>query len=160
MLETGEPAPSFTLENQRGESVSLDDFEGQRVVVYFYPRADTPGCTTEACGFRDAWDEFEEREVSVVGISDDPVPDLASFVEKYGLPFELLSDETGEVAAAYDSYGEKRIGDDTVEGVFRNTYVIDEDGRIAAAYEGVSPDGHAEEILRDLEERSESDSRS
>lgn len=154
MLETGATAPSFTLENQRGDPVSLDDFEGERVVVYFYPRADTPGCTTEACGFRDVWDEFEEREIGVVGISDDPVSDLADFAEKYDLPFELLSDESGDVAAAYDSYGEKRIGGDTVEGVLRNTYVIDENGLIVAAYEGVSPEGHAEEILRDLEEPS------
>jgi thioredoxin-dependent peroxiredoxin len=150
MLDVGTQAPAFELENQHGENVRLEDRE-DRVVVYFYPRADTPGCTTEACGFRDAWDAFEERDVAVLGISDDPVSDLADFASEYDLPFELLSDPDGEVAAAYDSYGEKTIGGDTVEGTFRNTYVVDEDGRIAAAYEGVSPEGHADEILDDLE---------
>jgi peroxiredoxin Q/BCP len=150
MLDPGTDAPPFELQNQHGEHVALDEFEG-RVVVYFYPRADTPGCTTEACGFRDVWEEFEERDVSVVGISDDPIDDLADFAAEYDLPFELLSDPDGEVAAAYDSYGEKTIGGNTFEGTFRNTYVVDEDGRIEAAYEGVSPEGHAEEILADLE---------
>lgn len=149
MLDVGTEAPGFALRNQDGETVRLDEFEG-RVVVYFYPRADTPGCTTEARGFRDAWDAFEERDVAVLGISDDPVSDLADFASEYDLPFELLSDPDGEVAAAYDSYGEKTIGGNTFDGVFRNTYVVDQNGRIEAAYEGVSPEGHAEEILADL----------
>lgn len=150
MLDPGTDAPEFALENQHGDRVSLEEYEG-RVVVYFYPRADTPGCTTEARGFRDAWDAFEEHDVAVLGISDDPVSDLADFASEYDLPFELLSDPDGEVAAAYDSYGEKTIGGNTFDGVFRNTYVVDEDGKIEAAYEGVSPEGHAEEILADLE---------
>lgn len=150
MLDVGADAPEFELENQDGETVSLEEFE-KRVVVYFYPRADTPGCTTEACGFRDAWDAFEERDVAVLGISDDPVDDLADFAAEYDLPFELLSDPEGETAAAYDSYGEKTIGGNTFDGVFRNTYVVGEDGKIEAAYEGVSPEGHAEEILTDLD---------
>ncbi|KYH25494.1 peroxiredoxin [Halalkalicoccus paucihalophilus] len=149
MLEPGSDAPTFSLENQHGETVSLAEFDGP-VVVYFYPRADTPGCTTEACGFRDSWDAFEEREVAVLGISDDPVSDLDEFAEKYDLPFDLLSDPDGEVADTYDSYGEKDMFGNTFDGVFRNTYVI-EDGRIVAAYEGVSPEGHAEGILADLE---------
>ncbi|MFC7045762.1 thioredoxin-dependent thiol peroxidase [Halobacteriaceae archaeon GCM10025711] len=147
MLEQGADAPGFELPDQDGDTVSLADFRGRRVVVYFYPRADTPGCTTEACGFRDAWDEFEDRDVAVVGISDDPVADLAAFQEKYDLPFHLLSDESGEVASAYDSYGEKQMFGNTFDGVFRNTYVVDEDGRIELVFEGVSPDGHAEELL-------------
>lgn len=150
MLDVGTDAPGFTLENQDGETVSLEEFE-ERVVVYFYPRADTPGCTTEARGFRDAWDAFEERDVVVLGISDDPVDDLADFAAEYDLPFELLSDPEGETATAYDSYGEKTIGGNTFDGVFRNTYVVGEDGKIEAAYEGVSPEGHAEEILTDLD---------
>jgi peroxiredoxin Q/BCP len=149
MLDTGTNAPAFELPNQDGERVALADLEGW-VVVYFYPRADTPGCTAEACGFRDAIDEFAERGVSVVGISDDPVSDLAAFAEKYDLPFALLSDESGEVAAAYDSYGEKRMFGKTFDGVFRNTYVVDPTGEIVHAYEGVSPEGHAETILADL----------
>jgi peroxiredoxin Q/BCP len=151
MLDVGTEAPGFELENQHGERVSLDDFDGW-VVVYFYPRADTPGCTTEACGFRDALDEFEARDVSVVGISDDPVSDLASFAAKRDLPFDLLSDESGAVAAAYDSYGEKRMFGKTFDGVFRNTYVVDLSGRIARAYGDVSPENHAEGILLDLKD--------
>ncbi|MFC7007137.1 peroxiredoxin [Halalkalicoccus salilacus] len=150
MLDVGTDAPGFTLENQDGKTVSLEEFK-ERVVVYFYPRADTPGCTTEARGFRDAWDAFEERDVAVLGISDDPVDDLADFAAEYDLPFELLSDPEGETAADYDSYGEKTIGGNTFDGVFRNTYVVGEDGKIEAAYEGVSPEGHAEEILTDLD---------
>lgn len=152
MLEVGEEAPSFALRDQRGETVRLDDFRGRPVVVYFYPRADTPGCTTEACGFRDEWGGFEERGVAVVGVSDDPVDDLAAFAEKYGLPFRLLSDPDGEVAAAYDSYGEKTMFGRTFDGVFRNTYLVGPDGRIAATYPDVDPDGHAEEILTDVED--------
>lgn len=151
MLETETTAPTFELENQHGEWVSLDDFAGW-VVVYFYPRADTPGCTTEACGFRDSLDAFEERGISVVGISDDPVSDLATFAEKHDLTFDLLSDESGEVAAAYDSYGEKNMFGKTFDGVFRNTYVVSPEKRIVRAYESVSPEDHAEGILLDLED--------
>jgi peroxiredoxin Q/BCP len=150
MLTAGDSAPDFELPDQHGDPVSLADLRGERVVVYFYPRADTPGCTTEACGFRDAWDEFERRGVRVLGISDDPVDDLAAFAEKYDLPFTLLSDEAGAVAEAYDSYGEKNMFGNTFDGVFRNTYVVGPDGTIEDAYENVSPDGHAEAILADL----------
>ena len=152
MLDVGDEAPGFELPDQRGETVSLSDYEGQRVVLYFYPRADTPGCTTEACGFRDAWDAFEARDVAVLGVSDDPVSDLAAFAEEYDLPFRLLSDEDGAVATAYDSYGEKNMFGNTFDGVFRNTYVVGAEGAIECVYEGVSPEGHAEEILGDLDE--------
>lgn len=151
MLEIGTEAPTFTLDDQDGNPVRLDDFQGQRVVVYFYPRADTPGCTTEACGFRDTWSTYEERDIAVLAISDDPVGDLAAFADEYNLPITLLSDESGEIASAYDSYGEKNMFGNTFDGVFRNTYVIDEKGTIERRYEGVSPEGHAEEILADLE---------
>ncbi|WP_318568429.1 thioredoxin-dependent thiol peroxidase [Salinigranum marinum] len=151
MLDTGTAAPDFELQNQHGEPVGLADFDGW-VVVYFYPRADTPGCTTEACGFRDAVDEFSERGISVVGISDDPVSDLATFAEKHDLSFDLLSDEDGAVAEAYDSYGEKKMFGKTFDGVFRNTYVVDPEGTIVRAYEDVSPENHAEGILLDLED--------
>lgn len=150
MLETGDDAPEFTLANQDGESVSLSDIDAAYTVVYFYPRADTPGCTTEACGFRDEWDAFDDAGVAIVGVSDDPVEDLADFAEKYDLPFDLLSDPDGEVASAYDSYGEKNAYGNTFDGVFRNTYVLDADGEIVLAYEGVSPEDHAEEILEDV----------
>ncbi len=150
MLEPGQTAPSFELPNQDGNPVSLEQFDTS-VVVYFYPRADTPGCTTEACSFRDSWDEFENRDVPVLGISDDPVSDLEKFHEKYDLPFDLLSDESGEVASAYDSYGEKKMFGNTFDGVFRNTYVVGPGGTIEAVFENVSPDGHAEELLSSLE---------
>ncbi|ELZ34828.1 peroxiredoxin [Halogeometricum pallidum JCM 14848] len=152
MLSVGDEAPDFELENQDGETVSLSRFEGEYVVVYFYPRANTPGCTTEACEFRDAYDEFEDRGVTVLGVSDDPVSDLKEFEDDHDLPFPLLSDEDGSVASAYDSYGEKNMFGDTFDGVFRNTYVVAPDGTIAFAYEGVSPEGHAEQILTDLDE--------
>lgn len=151
MLEPGDDAPDFELPNQDGESVALSDYRGAAVVVYFYPRADTPGCTAEACSFRDNWDAYEERGVAVLGISDDPVEDLADFAAKYDLPVQLLSDEDGAVASAYDSYGEKNVFGNQVTGVFRNTYVVGPDGRIAHAYEGVDPEGHAEDLLADLD---------
>jgi len=150
MLEVGEEAPAFELPNQDGETVSLSALRGRRVVLYFYPRADTRGCTIEAKGFRDEFDAFEERDAVVLGVSDDPVADLAAFAEKYDLPFDLLSDEDGSVGRAYDSFGTRTVGDREVTAAFRNTYVIDEEGRVAAAYEGVHPDGHAEDVLAAL----------
>jgi len=150
MLESGDDAPEFSLPNQDGDEVSLSALPGEYAVVYFYPRADTPGCTTEACSFRDDWDAYEDAGVSVVGISDDPVEDLADFREKYDLPFDLLSDEDGEVSTAYGSYGEKNVFGNEVTGVFRNTFVV-RDGEIVEAYEGVDPENHAEEILADLD---------
>jgi len=149
MLSVGETAPDFELPNHDGDSVALSGIDGP-VVVYFYPRADTPGCTTEACGFRDAFGAYRDRGVTVLGISADPVEDLAEFAATYDLPFDLLSDPDGAVASAYDSYGTKRLGDREVEGVFRNTYVVAPDGTVALAYEGVSPEGHAEELLADI----------
>jgi peroxiredoxin Q/BCP len=152
MLAPGDTAPDFELSDHRDRPASLSSYRGDYVIVYFYPRADTPGCTTEACGFRDRYGEFEERGVTVLGISDDPVDDLASFADEYDLPFRLLSDEDGSVAAAYDSYGEKNMFGNTFDGVFRNTYVIGPDGEVVLAYEGVSPDGHADAILDDLDD--------
>ncbi|ELZ42551.1 alkyl hydroperoxide reductase/ thiol specific antioxidant/ Mal allergen [Halorubrum saccharovorum DSM 1137] len=151
MLEPGDPAPEVALTDQHGDAVTVDPSTARYTVVYFYPRADTPGCTTEACGFRDEWDAFEDAEVAVVGISDDPPEDLEPFAEEYDLPFTLLSDPDGEVASAYDSYGEKQMFGNTFDGVFRNTYVLDPDGTVVLAYEGVSPEDHASEILDDIE---------
>lgn len=147
MLEPGDSAPEFELQNQDGDTVSLSDLDGQYVVVYFYPRADTPGCTTEACSFRDNWDVYEDAGVAVVGISDDPVDDLADFADKYDLPFDLLSDEDGSVSSAYDSYGEKQMFGKTFDGVFRNTFVVGPDGAIVDVFEGVDPEDHADEVL-------------
>ncbi|WP_408958131.1 thioredoxin-dependent thiol peroxidase [Natrinema sp. 74] len=151
MLDVGDQAPEFELRNQHGETVRRSDFEGQWLVVYFYPRANTEGCTTEACGFNDALSRFTDRDAAVVGISDDSVDDIADFAAEYELEFDLLSDEFGEVATLYESYGEKRLFGNTFDGVFRNTYLVGPDGRIETVYEGVSPDGHADEVLADLE---------
>ncbi len=141
MLSEGDSAPDFELLDQSGDPVRLSDYRGQRVVLYFYPKADTPGCTKEACSFRDVYDAFEERGLAVLGVSTDSVEALDAFAEKYGLPFRLLSDPDGTVARAYDS-----LGSNVAE---RNTFIIDEDGTIAAVYEQVSPEAHAEEILND-----------
>jgi peroxiredoxin Q/BCP len=151
MLEPGDSAPEITLTDHRGETVTVDPAAAAHTVVYFYPRADTPGCTAEACGFRDEWDAFEAEDVAVVGISDDPVEDLEPFAAEYDLPFTLLSDPDGAVSSAYDSYGEKQMFGNTFDGVFRNTYVLDGEGTVVLAYEGVSPEDHAVEILDDIE---------
>jgi len=151
MLEPGDSAPQITLDDQRGETVTVDPSDARYTVAYFYPRADTPGCTAEACGFRDEWDTFGDADIAVVGISDDPVADLEPFADKHDLPFTLLSDPDGEVADAYDSYGEKQMFGNTFDGVFRNTYVVDAAGTIVLAYEGVSPEDHAMEILEAIE---------
>lgn len=150
MLEPGEAAPDFELPDQHGETVSLSDLQGQTVVLYFYPRADTSGCTVEAKNFRDAHEEFEERGIVVLGVSNDAVEALADFADDYGLPFRLLSDKSGDVCRAYDSFNTDLVGDMTVSAAERNTFVIDADGRIAAVYEGVDPEDHAEEILANL----------
>ena len=150
MLEPGDTAPPITLTDHHGNARTVDPSETRYTVVYFYPRADTPGCTTEACGFRDEWDAFDDADVGVVGISDDPVADLESFADEHDLPFTLLPDPEGEVAAAYDSYGDKQMFGNTFAGVFRNTYVIDADGTVVLTYEGVSPENHAAEIRADI----------
>jgi peroxiredoxin Q/BCP len=147
MLQEGDSAPAFELPNQDGDPVALSDYEDQYVVVYFYPRADTEGCTTQACSFRDRWDDYEDRDVAVLGISDDPVEDLDDFAEKYDLPFELLSDEDGNVSSQYDSYGEKNMFGNTFDGVFRNTYVVGPNGDVEAVFEGVDPEDHADDVL-------------
>lgn len=150
MLEPGEQAPEFELPDHDGEPVRLSDFRGDTVVLYFYPKAGTDGCTSEACSFRDNWDAFQEADVQVVGVSTDPVEEIASFREQQGLPFPLLSDEDGEVARRYETFGTPEIDGQRYEIALRSTYVIDEDGVIEATYEDVSPEQHAAEILEDV----------
>ncbi|MFB6352572.1 MAG: thioredoxin-dependent thiol peroxidase [Halobacteriales archaeon] len=150
MLQPGEEAPDFELPNHAGEPVALSDYAGQRVVLYFYPKADTRGCTIEAESFRDRWDEFAERDVAVLGVSNDAVEDIAAFREKYDLPFTLLSDPDGAVASAYETYGTAEIRGEEWEIAFRNTYLIDENGTVERVYEDVDPEGHAGEILSAL----------
>lgn len=149
-LEPGDAAPAFTLPDQDGRDVSLADFAGRKLVVYFYPAAMTPGCTKEACDFRDNLAALDSIGYAVVGISPDEPEKLAAFRHHDRLNFPLLSDVNREVMAAYGAYGEKQSYGRTVTGVIRSTFLVDEDGRIAKAMYGVKATGHVGRLLRDL----------
>jgi thioredoxin-dependent peroxiredoxin len=149
-LSPGDPAPEFSLPDGEGNTVSLSDFRGKRVVLYFYPRDNTPGCTKEACGFRDAYPDYQSNDVVVLGISTDDAKSHTKFTTKYGLPFPLLSDADGQVAATYDSYGLKKFMGKEYMGISRNTFIIGPDGKIEKIYRKVKPEAHATEILADL----------
>lgn len=155
MPRTNDAAPDFTLPDDGGQPVRLGDLRGQRVVLFFYPRADTPGCTAEACEFRDLAPRIDARGARVLGISPDPVEAIARFRRKLGLPYPLLADADGEVARAYGVWKEKSMFGRKFMGVERSTFVIDEQGRIESAYRGVSPEGHAAEVLERLGGREE-----
>lgn len=148
-LEEGQKAPEFTLTNDRGEHVSLSDYAGKRVIVYFYPRANTPGCTKEACDFRDSLADLNNTGIDVVGISPDEPEKLASFREEQGLNFPLLSDENKEVMKAYGAFGEKKNYGKIVQGVIRSTFIIN-DGVIEKAMYNVRATGHVARVLREL----------
>ena len=150
MLEEGNPAPSFTLRSDTGEDISLDSLRGKPVVLYFYPRDDTPGCTTQACGIRDAWGEFERAGAVVLGVSPDDEASHVRFKEKFDLHFTLLADTEHEVADAYGVWGEKSYAGKTYMGVNRSTFVIDEDGNVARIFLEVKPDQHADQVLEAL----------
>ncbi|GIU94745.1 MAG: putative peroxiredoxin bcp [Gaiellaceae bacterium] len=150
MVEEGTPAPTFTLPSDTGDDVSLEDFRGRTVVLYFYPRDDTPGCTRQACGIRDAWGELEARGVVVLGVSPDSPERHRRFKEKYGLPFTLLSDEDHEVAERYGTWVEKRLYGKTSMGMERSTFVIDPDGTVVRVLRRVKPDTHVDEVLAAL----------
>ncbi len=146
----GDLAPGFTLKNQDGQDVSLSDYAGKRVVLYFYPKDFTPGCTTEACDFRDLLQARSLKADAVIGISADPPAKHADFAREYSLPFPLLSDPGHEVMSAYGAYGEKQNYGKTVVGVIRSTFVIGPDGRIEQAFTGVKAKGHAARIAAGL----------
>ena len=139
MPDVGDAAPNFELLNQDGETVKLSDFAGRTVVLYFYPKADTPGCTTQACGIRDRSGEYEAAGAVVLGVSPDEPKALKKFADKYGLPFTLLSDAGHEVAEAYGVWGEKVNYGRKYMGIIRSAFVIDEKGKIAGAFYKVSP---------------------
>jgi peroxiredoxin Q/BCP len=147
MVEEGKPAPDFTLTSDSGEPVTLSDFRGQPVVLYFYPKDDTPGCTAQACGIRDSYDDFEQRGAVVLGVSPDEESSHVKFKQKYGLPFTLLADPEHEVAEQYGVWGERKYMGKTYMGIERSTFLIDEDGRIAKVMRRVKPDTHAKLVL-------------
>ena len=150
MVEEGQPAPDFELSNDAGETVRLSSLRGRPVVLYFYPRDDTPGCTTEACEFRDAYDEFRRQGVEILGVSPDAEASHRKFKSKYELPFTLLSDPDHEAAEAYGVWKEKRRYGRTYMGVDRSTFVIDAEGRVARAMRGIKAAGHAAQVLQEF----------
>ena len=150
MVNEGEPAPDFTLESDAGEQVSLSDFRGRPVVLYFYPKDDTPGCTVQARGIRDAYDEFEQAGAVVLGVSPDTVKRHVKFREKYDLPFTLLADPDHEVAESYGVWREKRYMGKTYWGVNRSTFLIAPDGTVAKVMHDVKPAEHADDVLAAL----------
>jgi peroxiredoxin Q/BCP len=149
-LSAGDPAPDFTLPSDDGRTVSLSDSRGRKTIVYFYPAAMTPGCTTQACDFTDSLSSLKGAGYDVLGISPDAPAKLAKFREKDGLTITLLSDADKEVMQAYGAYGEKKLYGKLVEGVIRSTFVVDEDGTIALAQYNVKATGHVAKLRRDL----------
>jgi peroxiredoxin Q/BCP len=150
VIEEGKPAPDFELQSDTGGTVKLSELRGRPVVLYFYPKDDTPGCTTEACEFRDAYDVFRDRGAEVLGVSPDDVASHEKFKTKYGLPFTLLADPDHEVADKYGVWGERKFAGKTYMGINRSTFVIDADGKVARAMVGIKPVRHAAEVLDSL----------
>jgi peroxiredoxin Q/BCP len=150
-LQIGDPAPDFTLPDQDGNPVTLSSLRGQRVVIYFYPKDDTPGCTKEACNFRDQWAAIEEKSMVVLGISKDAAVSHSKFIKKYNLPFSLLSDaEPCPIAASYESYGLKKFMGKEYMGMMRHTFVVDPIGNLELIYFKVKAETMADQILKDL----------
>ena len=147
MIKEGTTAPAFKTTDANGETVSLKDLKGQKVVLYFYPKDDTPGCTKEACSFRDAWAKFKKRGITVLGVSPDSEATHKKFETKYKLPFTLLADKDHAIADAYGVWGEKKFMGRTYMGVLRTTFLIDEKGKIKKVFEKVKPEDHASEVL-------------
>lgn len=150
MLNIGDKAPNFTLTNKDGREVTLSDFLGKKVVLYFYPKDNTPGCTRQACAFAGLFGEFEQRGAAVIGISKDSVASHQKFAEKYNLPFILLADPERKAIEAYGVWQEKKLYGKTSMGVARTTFIIDEGGKIAKIMNKVKPDTNAQEILNEL----------
>ncbi len=150
MLKEMSYAPDFALENQNGELVRLSDFSGKPLVLYFYPKDNTPGCTKEACSFRDDYSEYEKMSISIVGISPDSTVSHKNFQDKYSLPFTLLSDPGHQVASEYGVWGKKKRGGKEYEGIYRTTFIINGDGVITKVFEGVNPSDHSQEVLAEV----------
>lgn len=150
MLAQGVKAPDFTLPDKDGNEITLSSFLGKKIVLYFYPKDNTPGCTRQACAFAGAYEGFKAKNVVVIGVSKDSTASHQKFADKYNLPFILLSDKDLEVIKAYDVWKEKKLYGKTALGVIRSTYIIDENGNIEKAMEKVKPDTNAAEILEYL----------
>ncbi len=153
MLKEGEKAPDFALQDDSGKEVRMRDLKGNRVILYFYPKDDTPGCTTEACNFRDNLPKFKKMDAVVYGVSRDSVDSHQKFKKKYSLPFPLLSDPEGKLIEAYGAWGEKNMYGKKSMGIIRSTFVIDGNGTIEKVYPKVKPDVHADELLDYLSSR-------
>jgi peroxiredoxin Q/BCP len=149
-LEIGQKAPDFTLPDQNNKNHNLSDYLGKWILLYFYPRDNTPGCTKEACGIRDNYKEYKDNNVVVLGVSTDSVKSHKKFEEKHGLPFTLLADEEKKVVELYGAYGEKKMMGRTFFGTKRISYLIDKEGNIAKVYLKVKPDEHAKEVISDI----------
>jgi peroxiredoxin Q/BCP len=147
LLSVGDKAPAFTTTDQDGKPVRLSDFKGRKVVLYFYPKDDTPGCTKEACGFRDAWPKLRRKKVEVLGVSVDDEKSHRKFADKYSLPFTLLADTDKKIVNDYGVWGEKSLYGRKYMGTNRVTYLIDEKGKIAAVWPKVKVDDHVDEVL-------------
>jgi peroxiredoxin Q/BCP len=154
MIDAGGPAPDFTLDDQDGKPVTLSDLRGKWTLVYFYPKADTPGCTAQACSARDHSADYEAANAVVLGVSPDPVPELRAFADKYGLAFTLLSDEDGQVAQRYGAWVEKNYGGRTYFGNERSSVLVDPDGNVARVFRKVKPAEHDDLVLGALAELS------
>jgi thioredoxin-dependent peroxiredoxin len=150
MVEEGKPAPDFELTSDAGEQVKLSDLRGTPVVLYFYPRDDTPGCTVQACGIRDAYSEFQDRGAVVLGVSTDDLASHVKFRDKYELPFTLLADPKHEVSEDYGVWVEKKYSGKKYMGVERSTFLIDSQGNVAKVMRRVKPDTHADDVLAAL----------
>ncbi|NPA07181.1 MAG: thioredoxin-dependent thiol peroxidase [Chloroflexi bacterium] len=151
-ITVGQPAPTFCLPDEQGQQHCLEHYRGRPVVLYFYPKDNTPGCTTEAVGFRDLYDRFQRAGVVILGVSPDPPERHQRFKQKYALPFPLLADPERRVISVYEAWGPKRSFGKVREGVLRKTYIIDPEGRIARIFSKVRPKGHAQQVWDALRE--------
>ena len=152
MLKEGDKAPDFTAKDQNGDTVKLSDHRGKKVVLYFYPKDDTPGCTKEACSFRDADDVYMKKNIKVFGVSTDDENSHQKFISKFSLPFDLLADTDKQIVEAYGVWGEKSMYGKKYMGTNRKTFLIGEDGKIAKVFDKVNVEQHADEVLEAFEE--------
>ena len=152
ILKEGDKAPDFTVTDGDGKTVRLKDFRGKKIVLYFYPKDDTPGCTKEACAFRDSYSKFRKRGIEVLGVSLDSEKSHQKFAKKYDLPFRLLADTDRAISEEYGTYGEKKFMGRTYMGIHRMTFLIDEKGKIKKIFNKVKPEEHAEEVLAAFDE--------